>query len=489
MTESIQEDQDQRFEAQKKSLTLLCNDVKKDLKSVCSSFKKRLREYKHYKNKVDALYEVVKTNRGEALNDLTWDDGSPIPTSDAFFSILVNPAPVANKQVEQPLTSSKDYKGKRYCGGNFKPFVFREEENGAADGKSEGSETAGKKFHPNSLYELRPSQEWTVVIDETGTFQNKEGSEDGSNDKIVGVFIPENVELKPLCFHGCENNSFSKLEAPIRYLLDSRCGILGFTVEALGSEPKEPWLTAIKELLILAAYILPYDRRQEVKLNVVVERRGVFDDKTDLKVMQSWVSDDIASCYFKLAPSRLKISFLVEDKSYDLNGYADAVAYLWGTKKEELQYLRDYTCWEGTCLLGKGAWTLDDFHDKVGRGKFVSADDWIELVDMCPYEQSLVGLFLERYGSQSVASEHWDEYLFALNAVVAKNDSAPLVFKGVRLLEKYLSNVDENTKRIKSYMLWALCKLAESQIQSAYSNSLDLFKEFTDVCKRLNKNF
>lgn len=425
-----------------------------------------LKEYPDKAKEIEAAY----MRRAAALVSTENNQGAAVPVQSEIAARDLSKEQTSSVAASSP-SRDEAYKGKQYCSCNYK--TFRIQNLGSITSSAEG------EVHPNCLTELRSSQKWTILIDETGTFKQNETT-DG---RVVGVFIPHNVCLKPCTIHAIES-SFSKVEDAVLTLLNSRCGILGVSVDSLGYPSDNPWAACIKQLLKLAVFMLPYERRKKVEFEVKIERRSSFDEENDLRLLRSSVKDEIALLYPDFVQNYLDIDLSVVDKNFELIGYPDVVAYMWGS--EHWSSLSDFTCWKGTCLIDKksGA-SLRDAYGNIGVESSFTPLKWEALLASCDSSSpSILSVVLENYGKQALPAQTWNAYLLFLNQYALPNSDfdASLLFKEIQWLERYVPNENKPWNRKN---LLTLCKLVSAKLLAGFENDDPRRDEFEQIKIRL----
>ncbi len=320
-----------------------------------------------------AINELEKGNKdqnkksNEAKNSKS--DKSPVNSETLIENqSTANEQNSEGKQARESKASKvpdKKYEGKQYCKHLVRTVGL--------PGLEGGSSSFWEITHPNCLSGLKPSSRWTVLIDETGSFSSNESSP----NRIVGVFVPDDVKLPEYNIHACEEKDFSKIETIVQLLLNSRCGILGVSVgTSIDTSGKAAWLRTIEMLLELAVYLLPIDRENETSFDVKIEQRGVFDEKTDGNLISVHVKNAIIETDPSLKQC-VDIKCKVVSKS-GLLSYPDVVANLWNSAK--YKNLRDYTCWENSCLLNDAPKDYDTRYTLKLLKEEQSPGDWEKLL-------------------------------------------------------------------------------------------------------------
>ncbi|MCR5259520.1 MAG: hypothetical protein K6E40_15355, partial [Desulfovibrio sp.] len=130
----------------------------------------------------------------------------------------------------------------------------------------------------HTLYSRRPVQEWDVYIDETGLSFSE--SEAGTEGRVVAVCVPQGLRLPDLGSFHSTDAPLPEVLAKFNILLESRCGILGFTRSALGTRAEEGWLQSIRELVKWVWRLIPVQENgHPVGLRFHVEQRSAYSSR------------------------------------------------------------------------------------------------------------------------------------------------------------------------------------------------------------------
>lgn len=247
------------------------------------------------------------------------------------------------------------------------------------------------KLHPNSLANMKPSSKWTVLIDETGQFDDERAFiDEGTAGKdayqkgvrVVALFIPQETNL-PLLEKGWHANqlNYDEIEQAVDTVLKSRCGVLGVHVNTLEYINDEHWLPAIASVLELGLRLIPKSGRTEFE--VLAEQRGEFNASSD--VLWSYISKAVKTRYAQAYPGQsehLAITGRFIKKEDDRrNGYVDALAFLWGSN---LTDLRKKSGLLGSCFYSSSRQTLRTSYDRMQKEGYVDPAEWTSLLDADP---------------------------------------------------------------------------------------------------------
>ena len=118
----------------------------------------------------------------------------------------------------------------------------------------------GKDFelHPNSLANMKPSNKWTVFIDETGCHDKNLSDDSSAGLRVVALFVPQRTNLPPLDkeWHSA-GRAPEEIQEVVRRVLGKDCGILGIHVNLLERIKGDPWILAIKLILEMGLRLIP----------------------------------------------------------------------------------------------------------------------------------------------------------------------------------------------------------------------------------------
>ncbi|MBQ9368067.1 MAG: hypothetical protein IJT83_09820, partial [Victivallales bacterium] len=127
----------------------------------------------------------------------------------------------------------------------------------------------------HTLSSRKPVQQWDVYIDETGLRFSEE--ESGTEGRVVAVCVRQGSYLPDLGHFHCTEAAASDVLRHCNTLLQSDCGILGFTRSALDIKSQEGWLQAIRELVKWIWRLLPTQTKEApVGLRFHVEQRSQY---------------------------------------------------------------------------------------------------------------------------------------------------------------------------------------------------------------------
>ena len=390
-----------------------------------------------------------------------------------------------SKGVEQKKSKSfktdEGYKEKRYLPREVKTLSLT----GLEGGKLSSEEIA----HPNCLTELKPSSRWTVLIDETGDFSSKNDSSTNPPDRIVGVFVPENVSLPERNSHAVTED-FSTIETIIQLLLNSRCGILGISVDAFKNNGgRASWLHAIELLLETAILLLPLDKENETFFEVRIEQRSEYSENSDCSMIVDHVMSKLCEVNRAFA-KRLKIKCRIAPKD-GLLSYPDAIAYLWN--KRDYRNLLDYTCWEGACLISgtPNGISLDQAL-RLSASEKIIPDDWEKYLNNRDDDVSsgLNYWFLKKAQEDvRINVNLWFEYLgYTCKKSPIKEKEPFVVLKELNWLKDFMP---ESIKSFASSILAQTCLVVQQKYKQLFERmgKYDQFEnEINSLANNLDKS-
>ena len=321
------------------------------------------------------------------------------------------------------------------------------------------------RIHRNSIPELAPTAEWTILFDETGTDFKETAFGDNVSDmslgRMIALVVPDYTDLPP-CKNYCHSVDLllSEVHAMQQVLLSHQCGIIGIPVNALYRIHAEQWFSCIETLLDLILRLLPIDGK--TKLKIYAEQRGKATAKDDYLLQKT--CDD---CLFHLSrafPERSQ-SFEIEPhiirkEDHPWNGYVDAVAFCWSSPNGKM--ILDESGWEGTCLMDSSSYFLRRCIDTMEHEDVISPDDWSELLkNVHEHTNSLKKSLLKNLGERAKQTPSvWKNYLdYTLLHLNSKAINMTLLASQVNWLSSYAPVESELPPRLR--LMWLTAKLAE----------------------------
>lgn len=346
--------------------------------------------------------------------------------------------------------------------------------------------------HPNSILGLKPSAEWTIVADETGSEFGDEAFAGGrQSGKYVFVMIPSENRLSrlPERWHAVEA-SITDVLGVAENLYKSGCGILGIPAQNLYKANTELWYGCIETLLDVMLRLLPVDGKTKIYLNV--ENRGSANSKNDF-LLERIASDAMFRLSLinpeKAQSIRLRANF-VEKTECPYNGYVDAVAYSWGCDKSIRGLFRQFG-WAGPCLVSEDAAVAQAFRrclELVHSGGALPVADWNALVTCREAYAvgSLVGALLRAFGEEARKDvDRWRIYLdYVLTHLDSKAIKMSVLTPQINWLKEYEPVDSEIPPRLR--LLWLTAQLAASNHQGGTAFGSERYREeFKELSARL----
>lgn len=344
-------------------------------------------------------------------------------------------------------------------------------------------------IHRNSIPELAPTTEWTILFDETGSDFNETAFGDNVSDislgRMIALVVPDYTALPP-CKEYCHSVDLllSEVYAMQQVLLSHSCGIIGIPVNALYRIHAEQWFSCIETLLDLILRLLPIDGM--TKLKIYVEQRGKATAKDDYLLKKT--CDD---CLFHLSrafPERSQSfeieSHIIQKKDHPWNGYVDAVAFCWSSPNGKI--ILNESKWEGTCLMGSSPYFLRHCIDTMEHEDAISPNDWSELLKNAQeYTNSLEKSLLKNLGERAkLKPSVWKIYLdYTVTHLNSKAINMPLLGSQVNWLSSYAPIESELPPRLR--LMWLTAKLAEENHRGCVATHQEQREEFIHLSEVL----
>lgn len=239
------------------------------------------------------------------------------------------------------------------------------------------------------IFKLNPANQWYCYLDETG--DQFEGASPPSGKKtenpgrLIAFLISEEErrQLKPLKKEWHSNKeSPEEIEHAFQQLMDRPSGVLGISFREMNLQGHRH-AAMITELvsLVLRFLPLPAETADPVRLNVIIENRANIPDEP---VHWEPVRAELLRQLHEADPERAKrihLEFQVVPKGIDLHlAYADVLAYLWGSQRQEIRKMRKISDLNRFGLTEDSVWTLREAWDLLGSGRRVPPDLWQKLV-------------------------------------------------------------------------------------------------------------
>lgn len=322
-------------------------------------------------------------------------------------------------------------------------------------------------LHPKDIRGLQPSPAWTLLIDETGT--TFDGAAEGLKPadralgRLVGLLLPESHGLAPLPpgWHAV-NQGIAEIDRVVQAILNTPAGVLGVTVQQLPLAPMERWTFGVLRLIDLVLRLLPL--AGPTTLTVQVEQRAEFSGGMEWSAIAYDAILRLSQAYpDRAARIQCRIQVIAKDGS-PLNGYVDALAFIWGSPAPHSRECLKRTGLEGACFLPGDAAAIGRAWEWLDRGITLEGVDWATLLAQPEAGQpgSLAGTILERLGQASQADAAlWRRYLdHTLGHLESKAIDLRVLGHQVEWLERWLPAGEKLPPVAR--LLWLTAKLARA---------------------------
>lgn len=349
----------------------------------------------------------------------------------------------------------------------------------------------GNNIHPNFIPNLTPAKSWTILIDETGAyfnddlFYNPNLTHKDKKGKCAAVVIPLNSSLPGLVpgWHAV-NQSYGNIKKTVQDLLNHPCGILGIPAESLNPRHGENWFSCIETLLDLILRMLPVDG--ETTLNIWVEQRGEATQKTEV-LLEKTCQDCLHHFTETFPETASKIHMnphIISKSGHRYNGYADVVAFLWGSG---LKKLLRRTGWKNTCLLGTDPKLLRKALTWFNKKAPMTPEMWLELVRDTDFEvqNSLGSILLTKLGEETQQdAKAWQGFLELVQEhLYSKAIDLQLLHRQIAWLKRFTPDVSALTPYFQ--LLWQTTRLADANHVGDVEESEHFFTDFSKNCDLL----
>lgn len=323
-------------------------------------------------------------------------------------------------------------------------------------------------LHPQDIRGLQPSPRWTLLIDETGSIFDDSADELTQQDhqlgRIIGLLLPEQHGLAslPVGWHAVDKG-IAEIDRVIQAILNAPVGVLGITVQQLPSAPTERWAFGVLQLIEWVLRLLPLNG--PTKLAVQIEQRAEFSKGMEWLSVANVLLLRLAQTDPKRASHirSCRIQVIAKEGS-SFNGYADALAFIWGSPARHSRECLKRTGLEGSCFLAGDAAAISHAWEWLDRGITLEGADWTTLLAQPEADQSssLVATLLERLGqaSQNDAAL-WQRYLsYAFGSLDSKRIDLRALGRQVEWLERWSPPGHALPPPLR--LLWLTAKLARA---------------------------
>lgn len=318
-------------------------------------------------------------------------------------------------------------------------------------------------IHRNSIPELAPTAEWTILFDETGSDFNERAFDEGVSDislgRMVAIVVPDYTALPPCNSHSVDL-PISEVHALQQTLLSHKCGVIGLPVNAFYRIHAELWFSCIETLLDLILRLLPLNGK--TKLKIFAEQRGKATPQNEFLLKKT--CDD---CLFHLSrafPERSQSieieSHIIRKVDHPWNGYVDAVAFSWSSPNGKL--ILNESGWEYSCLIDSSPYFLRHCIDVMEREDCIAAGDWDKLLSLSmDHTNSLEKSLLKNLGERAQNNPFiWKGYLdYTVLHLSSKAIDLDLLGRQLNWLSQYTPQENELPPKLR--LLWLTVKLAE----------------------------
>lgn len=270
--------------------------------------------------------------------------------------------------------------------------------------------------HPNSVQTLRPAHRWEILIDETGsTFDHQAEAlsiHDAQLGRVIAVVVPHGCKLPAIPHFHATDATDEAINEALSSLLTLPIGIFGFNVKDNASIGIH-WLSHIRQLIRWTLLQLPYDGTAPMEVSCLVEQRGAWA-KRDLGALEELISSELIALDAERYQD-LKLQIRLIGKQDDPRiGYADAVAWCWGSPSRAAKEKLRHTHWERHCLLRPDHEAMERIYLALNRQARLSATDWYRLCSAIVAEQGqgVLHRFLQELGQACQQDRaRWQHYL------------------------------------------------------------------------------
>ena len=264
------------------------------------------------------------------------------------------------------------------------------------------------------IFKLAPAGHWVVYVDETGDDYDEQKSGKKLTGRVVAVLVPQSIRERlpalPKKWHSSKQTT-AEVDEAMQQLLDLPVGILGLSKNALKELRGDRYTAMVNELMATVLRFLPLDGPTVVE--VLMENRGLAIEPVHWEPVRAELLRQLKD----QDPNRasqidLKMNVLKKDADPRL-GYADVVAFTWGSSRAVSQERLKISGLKKFCLSDATISLLRTIWDRLGEGRQVEPEYWRKLVAIPDATQpnSLAGyLFLRLQGACRENPEAWARY-------------------------------------------------------------------------------
>lgn len=318
-------------------------------------------------------------------------------------------------------------------------------------------------LHPNDIRRLPPAAAWVLLVDETGPQFDEAAGEKGM---IVGMLMPaegHGLKLLPKGWHAVEQGSFDEIDRVVQNVLDARVGVIGISMHQLPIVPGERWAMGILTLIKWVLRLLPLSDKK-TKLDVYVEGRPPFNPGENWQIA---AEDAMQELTFSV-PHRAKLIKLniktISKGDNPFNGYADAIAYTWGSPAPASVLRLKNTGWKGSCFLTMDPSSMLRTWQSLDAGVNVTADEWFVIIGSpdAANRAALTYTILERLGE--LCKKHdglWQKFADRVSDYLgAGNADLKLLGRQVEWLEQWRPPEEKMLPQLR--LSWLTNRLANA---------------------------
>ena len=213
----------------------------------------------------------------------------------------------------------------------------------------------------HALPALKPSQRWSIYIDETG--QSFSDEEQGREGRITAVCTRQGQDLPAMHIH-CTEASPAEVLTQFAALLKHPCGILGLSKTTLDVRSSSGWLQTVRELVKWIWRLLPLpEGNQPSYLDIRVEQRAEYK----AEVATEFGKDMLQAELIRENPERadkIRIqTFSFVSKNDPQCSWADVASYCWGSTYKDIRSALRKSGLFGPCLITLPASVVDCCQD------------------------------------------------------------------------------------------------------------------------------
>lgn len=261
----------------------------------------------------------------------------------------------------------------------FQRGVARKRDHEAAGG---GTTVTPSDYH-HRVDRLPRASSYDVVVDETGSQFDPDGSSSRHEGRLVGVVIPAGAALPHIGgFHGTEATP-EELDAAVQAVLDAPVGVFGFSRSSIPQTNDDHWHVGVLELIEWVVRLLPVPETTTA-LNVFVEQRAFHSAESDWKPAITEMKRQFARRVRHLDGKFELTVRVVRKDGHAFLPYADAVANTWGSSWSSSRERLELSGLRGSCLIEGDLQVLADAWDDAEADGCLPSETWSSLLEQRP---------------------------------------------------------------------------------------------------------